>query len=180
MAKDFSAYTMDAATMEQLQNEAVHCGLYHIGKVANNITKSFIETVKWLKDHAVQIAKAIVAKIKLFMEKWDWTKNLYKKIENGVAFLNEHGKKFFVWLLNRIIDGINLLTSSALWATYHVGKATLFFIDGVMGKHSQLSIDLYKFLGHIEEQAKNGKVLNYIQIEEAVKENINDIQLTEA
>ena len=127
----------------RIRNAAQNKGATIIGRTCRNIRNSFIKAIEYIQRNAKEIATKIIKKIEAFMYKWNWTKWIYDKVSDGIIWLTKAGKAFFKFLYDRLVDGLKILQTAALWAAYHAGKATLLFLGGLAGTDNDIYLNLY-------------------------------------
>ena len=158
----------------RIREAAENKGATIIGRTCRNIRNSFIEAIECIQKHSKEIATKIIEKIQTFMYKWNWTKWIYDRVADGIIWLTKAGKAFFKFLYDRLVDGLKLLETTALWAAYHAGKATLLFLGGLAGTNNDIYLNLYSLIQYIENLAENGLVITREQVEKGIMNTINE------
>lgn len=158
----------------RIRNAAQNKGATIIGRTCRNIRNSFIKAIEYIQRNAKEIATRMIEKIKAFMYKWNWTKWIYDKVSDGIMWLTKAGKAFFKFLYDRLVDGLKILQTAALWAAYHAGKATLLFLGGLAGTDNEIYLNLYSLIQCIENLAEDGQVITQEQVEEGIMNTLRE------
>lgn len=158
----------------RIRNAAQNKGATIIGRTCRNIRNSFIKAIEYIQRNAKEIATKMIEKIKAFMYKWNWTKWIYDKVSDGIMWLTKAGKAFFKFLYDRLVDGLKILQTAALWAAYHAGKATLLFLGGLAGTDNEIYLNLYSLIQYIENLAEDGQIITQEQVEEGIMNTLRE------
>ena len=160
---------------------AANNGWYKIGEQVNHCYTKVKEVVLWLKEKAEEVANVIIGKIKEFMSKWEWTEKLYNWFESTIQFMYDKAVDLFSWLKERILDGISILSTGAVWLAIQAGKAVSLVTAGIFGKNNPLSIGIRQLIlvleGKLRPDEMNIKEAEDILLDEEILQAIdNDVE----
>lgn len=158
----------------RIREAAQNKGATIIGRTCRNIRNSFIKAIKYIRVNAKVIARKMIKKIQAFMYKWNWTRWIYDKVSDGIMWLTKAGKAFFKFLYDRLVDGLKILQTAALWSAYYAGKATLLFLGGLAGTDNDIYLNLYSLIQYIENLAENGQVITQEQVEKGIMNTLRE------